>query len=80
MISVYAISYYKISYFSKHGHMMKDIWKQESKIGKKKISHIKINNIPQIGNTPSVIPRAAEKDNCFGSAPLNKEKTQKLIN
>jgi hypothetical protein len=45
-----------------------------------KISHIKINNIPQIGNTPSVIPRAAEKDNCFGSAPLNKEKTQKLIN
>jgi len=35
---------------------------------------LKARKLPQIGNTPSVIPSAAEKDNCFGSAPLNKNK------
>lgn len=46
--------------------MINDIWNQTQTI----------NNLPQIGNTPSVIPRAAEKDNCFGSAPLNKKNTK----
>lgn len=27
-------------------------------------------NAPQIGNTPMVIPNAAENASCFGSAPL----------
>jgi len=31
------------------------------------------NNVPHIGNTPNVRPRAAEKANCFGSAPLKKK-------
>jgi len=30
-------------------------------------------NVPHIGNTPNVRPRAAEKANCFGSAPLKKK-------
>jgi len=34
---------------------------------------MKEKKLPQIGNIPSVIPSAAEKDNCFGSAPLNKK-------
>lgn len=29
-------------------------------------------NIPQMGKSPKVMPRAAEKANCFGSVPLLK--------
>lgn len=32
--------------------------------------------LPQIGNTPKVMPRAAENANCFGSAPLRKKKVK----
>lgn len=29
-----------------------------------------VTYIPQMGNTPNVMPRAPENANCFGSAPL----------
>lgn len=35
--------------------------------------------LPQMGNTPKVMPRAAENANCFGSAPLRKKKKKKEV-